>query len=97
MKRSFAYLVLALLLSVVLSACGGTMESGNVTASPWPEATVPPMPTATPIVSAAPSPDFSINNNTTGNDAETGNNTGSGDNGLSGMTTSTPMPADDNR
>ena len=97
MKRSFAYLVLTLLLSLLLSACGSTTENGKVTASPWPEATVPPMPTTTPFASASPSPDFSINNDTTGNDTETGDNAGSADNGLSGMTTSTPMPTDDNR
>ena len=102
MKRSFAYLVLALLLSLLLSACGDTTGRGNVTASPWPEVTAPAMPTPTADFSITPVPDAGMGNNMTDNDTGMNNDTGTFENtvpgsGTNGMTTSMPAPTDTSR
>lgn len=94
MKRSFVYLVLALLLSFLLCACGDTTGHGNVTASPWPDVTVPAMPTPTTDFSVSPIPDYGTGNNMTGNDNTINNNSETVNNGMS---TSSPVPTDDNR
>lgn len=97
MKRSFAYLVLALMLSLLLCGCADTMDHGNVTASPWPDVTAPAMPTPTPTaaISASPLPEIG-----TGNEpavTEGGADTGVNGNGATGLATSTPIPTDANR
>ena len=97
MKRSFAYLVLALLLSLLLCACGDTTGRGNVTASPWPDVTTPVLPTPTADLSVTPVPDFGTENEVIGNNAGTNNGAGTVDNGAAGMSTSTPVPTDNNR
>ena len=97
MKRSFAYLILALLLSLLLCACGDTAGRGNVTASPWPDLTVPPMPTPTPELSVSPMPDFSMNNDTTGSDTGADSANDADDNNATGMSTSSPVPTDNTR
>lgn len=100
MKRFFAYLVLALLMSVLLCACGDTTGRGNVTASPWPDVTAPVMPTPSAFPSATPTPDFTIQNDMPGMNNGTGADNGTGmDNGTigsstPGMNTSTPVPTD---
>ena len=102
MKRPFAYLVLALLLSLLLSACGDTTGRGNVTASPWPEVTTPVMPTPTADFSIMPVPDAGTGNDVTENNAGMNNDTGTfgntvPGNGTNSMTTSTPVPTDTSR
>lgn len=102
MKRSFAYLVLALLLSLLLSACGDTTGRGNVTASPWPEVTTPIMPTPTADFSLTPVPDAGMGSDMSGNDTGLNNDTGTfgssmPDNGTNNMATSTPVPTDASR
>jgi len=89
MKRSFVYLVLALMLSLLLSACGGMTDPGNVASSPWPDttATFPPMPTA--MVSASPLPDLQ-----TGADTDTGTEN-SMDKGTGSTVTGTSSPRPD--
>ena len=72
MKRLFAYLIAALMLSLLLCGCGGTMDDGNVAASPWPDMThqVTPAPTA----ALSPLPDLNMENNAgePGGEAENG-------------------------
>lgn len=102
MKRSFAYLVLALLLSLLLSACGDTTGRGNVTASPWPEVTTPIMPTPTADFSLTPVPDAGMGNDMTDNDTGMNNDTVTFGNTMPGnstnsMTASTPVPTDTGR
>ena len=97
MKRSFAYLVLALLLSLLLCACGDTTGRGNVTASPWPDVTVPVMPTPTADFSVSPIPNSGTENNKTGNDTAINNGNESANNGMTGTSTSSPVPTDNNR
>ena len=102
MKRSFAYLVLALLLSLLLCACGDTTGRGNVTASPWPEVTspvvpTPAMPTPTADFSVSPVPDFGTGNGTTNNDTASSYENGTGNNSTTGMSTSSPIPTDNDR
>lgn len=97
MKRSFAYLVLALMLSVLLCACGDTLEHGSVTSSPWPDVTTPIMPTPTADFSVSPIPDFGIGNEMTENDNTVNNDAGTTGNDTTGMSTSTPIPTDNSR
>ena len=102
MKRSFAYLVLALILSLLLSACGDTTGRGNVTASPWPDVTTPIMPTPTADFSLTPVPDAGFENDMTDNGTGMNNDTGTSgntmpENGTNSMTTSTPVPTDTSR
>ena len=101
MKRSFVYLILALMMSLLLCACGDTTGRGNVTASPWPDVTAPVMPTPTADFSGSPMPDFGTNdmtgNNMTGNDTAINNDSETVNNGMTGMSTSSPVPTDDNR
>lgn len=102
MKRSFAYLVLALLMSLLLCACGDTTGHGNVTASPWPDVTAPVMPTPSADFSVSPIPDSDMGNDMAGNnmnsnDSAINNNSGTGNNSTSSMSTNTPVPTDDNR
>ena len=102
MKRSFAYLVLVLLLSLLLSACGDTSGRGNVTASPWPDVTTPIMPTPTADFSLTPVPDAGMGNDMTDNGTGMNNDTGTSGNtmpgnGTNSMTTSTPVPTDTSR
>ena len=97
MKRSFAYLVLALLLSLLLCACGDTTGHGNVSASPWPDVTAPVMPTPTADFSVSPIPDYGIENNMNGNDTTMNNDSETASNGMTGMSTSSPVPTDNKR
>jgi hypothetical protein len=79
MKRLFAYLIAALMLSLLLCGCGGTMDDGNVAASPWPDMThqVTPAPTA----ALSPLPDLNMENNAgePGGEAENGMSTAAPD------------------
>ena len=97
MKRSFVYLVLALLLCLLLCACGDTTGHGNVTASPWPDVTAPVMPTPTADFSASPIPNSGTDNKKTGNDTTINNGSEPANNGMTGTSTSSPVPTDDNR
>ena len=56
MKRPFVYLALLMALSMLLCGCGTTSDTGNVTASPWPEVTDPVLPMPSAMVSATPTP-----------------------------------------
>ena len=99
MKRPFAYFVLALILSILLCACGDATGHGNVTASPWPDLTTPVMPTPTADFSVSPVPDFSAGSNMTENNSTDNNpavNSGSGT-ANNATAASTPIPTDDNR
>ncbi len=57
MRKPFVYLALALALSLLLCGCGATSDTGNVTASPWPDVTEPVLPMPSAMVSATPMPD----------------------------------------
>ena len=74
MKRTFAYLIFALLMGLLLCGCGGTTEQGNVASSPWPEMTVPVTPVPTAAIS--PLPDLDMGNDTAGSGDGTGTGTG---------------------
>lgn len=102
MKRSFAYLVLALLMSLLLCACGDMTGRGNVTASPWPDVTspvmpTPVMPTPTADFGVSPVPDLGSENGMTDNDTAISNDNRTVNNGTAGMSTSSPIPTDENR
>ena len=95
MKRSFVYLVLALMLSLLLSACGDMSDRGNVASSPWPDVTNPVLPVPTTQVTATPNPTF---------EAGSGTSSGAGGNfesgagsGMTGSATSSPMPTETDR
>ena len=97
MKRSFVYLVLALALSLLLSACGDMSDHGNIASSPWPDVTEPVMPIPSIPVSPSAVPDMD-----NGSDNETGNSFDPGmdrDSGSAGTNTasSSPRPADTDR
>ena len=95
MKRSFAYLVLALILSLLLCACGDTMEHGNITASPWPDVTTPVLPTPTAMISPSPIPDFNVGQENAEPDTSIG--TGNEENTENNMVTNSPIPTDESR
>lgn len=97
MKRFFAYLVFALTLSLVLSACGDAMERGNVTASPWPEVTAPATPYPTAVISASPLPDLSMERDTPDQDFGTDDEKGPADHTGTAAGTSSPIPTDSTR
>ena len=102
MKRSFVYLVLALLLSLLLCACGDTAGRGNVTASPWPDVTspvmpTPAMPTPTADFSVSPVPDLSTGSEMTDDDTMMNKDSEPINNGMTGMSTSSPIPTDGTR
>ena len=97
MKRSFVYLVLALLLSLLLCACGDTAGRGNVTASPWPDVTPPVMPTPTADFSVSPVPDLSTGSEMTDDGTMMNKDSEPSNNGMAGMSTSSPIPTDGTR
>ncbi len=98
MKKIFAYLIAALILSLLLCGCSGTMDDGNVASSPWPDMThqVTPAPTA----ALSPLPDLNMDQNTadTGSGTENGMNTTAPDMSTTapGLTGS-PRPTDTDR
>ena len=95
MKRSFVYLVLALMLSLLLSACGDMSDRGNVASSPWPDVTNPVLPVPTAQITATPNPTFEAGSGTgsgSGGSFESG--TGSG---MTGSVTSSPRPTETDR
>jgi len=96
MKRSFVYLVLALMLSLLLSACGDMTDSGRVASSPWPDVTAPTMPVPSMQPSAVPTSDTGMAND---NDMGTGlgNSYDSGTGGSTVTVTSSPAPTDTDR
>lgn len=97
MKRAFAYLVFAMILSLVLCGCGDTTEHGNVTASPWPEATTPIMPTPSAPVSPTPMPDFSAGQDMDEPGFSPDVGSGMNENPGSSMSMDTPVPTDEAR
>ncbi len=97
MKRAFAYLVFAVILSLVLCACGDTMEHGNITASPWPDVTTPIMPTPSAIISATPMPDFSAGQGIDEPGFSPDVGTGMTENTDTATSTNTPAPTDESR
>ena len=97
MKRSFVYLVLALMLSLLLSACGDMSDRGSVASSPWPDVTNPVLPVPTTQITATPNPTFEAGSSTgtgSGGSFESGAGTGSG---MTGSATSSPMPTETDR
>lgn len=57
MKRSFAYLLIALALSLVLAGCSDRMDGGVVSSSPAPVTATPAMPLPSADVAASPLPE----------------------------------------
>ncbi len=97
MKRSFVYLVLALALSLLLSACADMSDRGNIASSPWPDVTEPVMPIPSIPVSPSAMPDMDNDPDTeTGNSSDTGMDRDSGSAGA-GAVSSSPRPADTGR
>ena len=97
MKRSFVYLVLALMLSLLLSACGDMSDRGNVASSPWPDVTNPVLPVPTTQVTATPNPTFEAGSSTgtgAGGSFESGTGAGSG---MTGSAASSPKPTETDR
>jgi len=96
MKRSFVYLVLALMLSLLLSACGNMTDRGSVASSPWPDVTAPIMPVPTTQPSATPTSDTGMaNDNDMGTGLGNSYESGTGGNTVTG--TSSPAPTDTDR
>lgn len=97
MKRSFVYLVLALVLSLLLSACGDMSDRGNIASSPWPDVTEPVMPIPSIPVSPSAMPDMDNDSDTgTGNTFDSGMDRESGSAGA-GTASSSPRPTDTDR
>ena len=103
MKRSFVYLALALILSLLLCACGDMTNRGNVTASPWPDVTEPalPLPSASVVPTVTPDTGSGMTGSgVTGNGGSTNSGTaggtvGSGTGSNTGIVSSaSPSPAE---
>lgn len=94
MKRSFVYLILALALSLLLSACGDMSDRGNIAVSPWPDVTEPVMPI--PSIPVSPSVTSGMDDDMgtgTGNSFDRGLDSNAGSAGA-GAGTSSPKPTD---
>jgi hypothetical protein len=97
MRKTYVYLLIALMLSLLLSGCADSTDNGMVTASPWPAVTEPVLPVPTAIITATPVPDMNRDDRNTGTNAEDDfeNNMLSPE--RNDLETATPSPTDNNR
>jgi hypothetical protein len=97
MRKTYVYLLIALMLSLLLSGCADSTDNGMVTASPWPAVTEPVLPVPTAIITASPVPDLNRDDRNTGTNAEDDfeNNMLSPE--RNDLETATPSPTDNNR
>ena len=70
MRKTYVYLLITLMLSLLLSGCADSTDNGMVTASPWPAVTEPVLPVPTAIITASPVPDLNRDDRNTGTNAE---------------------------
>ena len=97
MRKTYVYLLIALMLSLLLSGCADSTDNGMVTASPRPAVTEPVLPVPTAIITASPVPDMNRDDRNRGTNAEDDfeNNMLSPE--RNDLETATPSPTDNNR
>ena len=98
MRKTYVYLLIALMLSLLLSGCADSTDNGMVTASPRPAVTEPVLPVPTAIITtASPVPDMNRDDMNTGTNTEDDfeNNMLSPE--RNDLETATPSPTDNNR
>ncbi len=76
MKRSFAYLLIALVLCLMLAGCSDRMDGGMVTSSPAAVSATPVIPSMD--VNLTPEPDHTSGREQTGTGTDNGMGTGTG-------------------
>jgi len=98
MRKSYVYLIIALMLSLLLSGCADSTGNGLVTNSPRPAVTEPVIPVPTAMVTAAPSPNVTMNHDMADNDMDRSPNeagaSGTTGTGAGNTSTSSPAPTD---
>ena len=102
MRKSYVYLTVALLLSLLLSGCADSTNNGVVTASPKPAVTEPVIPIPTAAVSPSPTPGMNTDRDENGNAMERNDSMDTGTSGTNtagngAMSTNSPSPTDNNR
>jgi hypothetical protein len=97
MRKTYVYLLIALMLSLLLSGCADSTDNGMVTASPWPAVTEPVLPVPTAIITASPVPDMNRDDRDTGTNAEDDFENNMLNPERNDLETATPSPTDNNR
>ena len=101
MRKTYVYLIIALMLSLLLTGCADSTENGVVSNSPRPAVTEPVIPMPTAMVTAAPTPNVTMDHDMAGagtekSPSDTGS-TGTTGTGTGNMSTSSPAPTDNSR